>query len=495
MIARPDNFAPMQHIPDPSLQRLIEQLEKQAAGDDDVDNDSGYESDSDNDIVDKMPAKRQFVSRNEKRQDGAPPATEKPPATGEKTAAPPPPAATSGQQTPEAQQTAKDGNSTDLPDPNEKAPPGMTVDQIKALNGGVLGKMGDQQVRKDGKDMGKLPDVLANDPKVKGGDDKPKADLNNDPDAAWRAYRVLTAVKNEKNKDGSEKPEDYRHNGNIGGYTSKGDAAGGSEAGSLQDYLAKGRVPTSIEPQKDPHAGKNGSTASGAEVVGNSIKYGFEKVGNAIKQGFVDFGHAVVKLGKDIGSGFKHFGEMVKHGLTGLGAAIRGDKQAKDREWSQARDNGHALGDDIKDGAKQVGTIAETVVPLALNFVPGVGTAASIGVMAVKTGVQVGVKVAVETAAKETVKAGAKATAEGIAKETAKTAAKTGAKEGGKAAAKEAAKELAKAGLKAGGKSLAKDAGQQFYTGATGETPQETARRLYVETTGKTPKQTVSDIV
>lgn len=347
------------------------------------------------------------------------------------------------------QKQAIAGNSIDLPTPDEKAPPGMTVEDINKLNGGLLGKLGNnQEVKKDDKSIGNLRDVLAKDKNVNG-------DINNDPDAAWRAYKVLTAVKNETNPDGSTKPDDFRHNGQIGGYTkgSWGDAAGGSEAGSLQDYLAKGRVPHQRENQRDPHCGANGGGTNGLQTFGNKVKFAFEDFGNMIKDGFIKVGHAFVNLGKDIVNGFKHFGEIIKHGFKGIGDAIKGDTEAKEKEWAEARENGHELGEDIKDGFKQIGTIAQELGPMLLNAIPGVGTELSVAVMAAKFGAEMALK------------AGLKA----------------GTKEFTEMALKEGTKELAKGTVKAAGKEAGKEAGNEIYENGTGETPKDTAEREFEE--------------
>jgi len=342
------------------------------------------------------------------------------------------------------QKLAIEGNSTDIPAADEKAPPGFDVKKINELNGGILGKLGNNQdVKKDGNSVGHLRDVLAKDPKVNG-------DIDNDPDAAWRAYKVLTAVKNEKNPDGSDKPEDFRRNGSIGGFTaaSWGDAAGGSEAGTLQDYLVKGRTPSKREDQRDPHCGENGGGTNGLQTFANKVKYGFEDFGNMIVDTAKKIGNAFVNLGHDIANGFNHFGQMVKHGFDGIGAAIRGDEASKEKEWAEARDNGTKLGEDIKDGFQQLGTIAEELGPLLLNAIPGVGTELSVAVMAAKFGAEMALKAGL----------------------------KVGTKEFTEMALKEGGKELAKGTAQAAGKSEAQAAGSQVYEDITGEKPSETVK-------------------
>jgi len=351
------------------------------------------------------------------------------------------------------QQKAIDGDSTDIPKPDEKAPPGFDVKKINDLNGGLLGKLGNnQEVKKDGKSIGNLRDVLSKDPNVNG-------DIDNDPDAAWRAYKVLCAVKNEKNPDGSDKSPENRHNGQIGGYTkgSWGDAAGGSEAGTLQDYLAKGRVPSKREDQRDPHCGVDGGGTNGLQTFGNMVKYGFEDFGNMIVDSAKKVGNAFANLGHDIVNGFNHFGQIVKHGFDGIGDAIRGDDEAKEKEWAEARDNGSKLGDDIKDGFKQLGTIGEELGPLLLNAIPGVGTELSVAVTAAKFGAEMALKAGL----------------------------KYGTKEFTEMALKEGTKELAKGTAKAAGKSEAKEIGEQVYENNTGEKPSDTAKGVADDTKDK----------
>lgn len=315
-------------------------------------------------------------------------------------------------------QDAINGDTSDLPSPDEQAPINpktgkqYTVDEINQLSGGLLGKTGNQDLQ--GK--GGIRDLLKKDKNVNG-------DIDNDPNAAWRAYRVEVAVKNEPNADGTPKPgakgtpeygtdKDVVHNGKIGGFTSSGDAAGGTEAGSLQDYLLHGRTPSKLEDQRDPHAGVNGQGAnSEAEVIGKKIKYAFEDFGKAIVDGFKKVGEAFKNLGLDIWHGLQHFGGMVKHGLTGVWDSITGKGDKAQEEYSQARDNGKKLGHDIVDGAKQVGTIAEEMAPMALDLIPVGGAALSAGAFAAKTAAEAAIKAGTAVA-----KEGAKQIGKDVAK-------------------------------------------------------------------------------
>ncbi len=195
-----------------------------------------------------------------------------------------------------AQQVAVDGETTDLPSSDEQPPPGLTADDIGKLNGGLLDNLGNQNLQ----GQGNLRDLLA---KKYGGVDANS--LKTDPAVAWRAYRALTAVKNETNNDGTPKPDGFRHNGNIGGFTPAGEAPHGSEAGSLQDLLLHDRTPSKLQDHPSDQTGANGGSASGAEVAGKEFKRDMKYVGMAL-------GMAAAALIPGVG-------EVVD---AGLGAAI-----------------------------------------------------------------------------------------------------------------------------------------------------------------------------
>jgi hypothetical protein len=228
----------------------------------------------------------------------------------------PPPAKSSDSQAPVAPtgaelQSILNGDSTNLPAPGEKAPPGMTVADINRLDGGLLGHLGNQNLQ----GQGTIKELLS---KKYGGD------VTTDPDAAWRAYRALVAVKNETNTDGTPKPASVIHDGRIDGFTKGGEAPHGSEAGSLQDLLLHDRTPSKLEPDPSPQTGANGGSASGIETIGHKIKDGFKTLGNDIKHVFTGIGHGIEDVGKGIGTGVKDLftghiaqaGADVVHGFT-----------------------------------------------------------------------------------------------------------------------------------------------------------------------------------
>ncbi|OPA87500.1 hypothetical protein BFW87_23970 [Pseudomonas fluorescens] len=313
------------------------------------------------------------------------------------------------------------GKNTQLPTPDEQAPPGMTAADIGKLSKGLLDNLGDQNLQ--GK--GKLPDLLAKDPNVNG-------DIKNDPNAAWRAYKVLTAVKNETNSDGSPKPDSVITSGKIGGWTKQG-FGHGSEGGDLQDYLLHGRVPSQL-PKGDHTVGPNGQTASGIQNVGNSIKEGFEKFGKAMKTGFENFGHAVVNIGKDIGNGLKNFGSMVVNGVEGIGDAITGNKSGASNKFHNAHSAASGLGHDITDAGKNLGTVAETLAPLAVALIPGVGEVAAPALFVGEAAAEVGATAAIDVGVEAGAEAGSTAVSQAV---------RTGAQAIGKEIGKNAGENLA----------------------------------------------------
>ena len=310
------------------------------------------------------------------------------------------------------------GKNTQLPAPDEQAPPGMSAADIGKLSNGLLNNLGDQNLQ--GK--GKIQDLLGKDPNVNG-------DIKNDPNAAWRAYKVLTAVKNETNSDGSTKPDSVITNGKIGGWTKQG-FGHGSEGGDLQDYLLHGRVPSQL-PKGDHTVGPNGQTASGIQNFGNSVKEGFEKFGKAMKTGFENFGHAVVNIAKDIGKGLKNFGSMVINGVEGIGDAITGNKAGASNKFHNAHSAASGLVHNVADAGKNLGTVAETLAPLAVALIPGVGEVAAPALFVGEAAAEVGATAAIDVGVEAGVEAGAEAGAE-AGSSTASQAVKTGAQAIGK---------------------------------------------------------------
>lgn len=308
------------------------------------------------------------------------------------------------------------GYNTQLPTPDEQAPPGMTAAAIGKLSNGLLDNLGDQNLQ--GK--GKLPVLLAEDPNVNG-------DIKNDPNAAWRAYKVLTAVKNETNADGSTKPKDVITSGKIGGWTKQG-FGHGSEGGDLQDYLLHGRVPGQL-PKGDKTVGDNGQTASGIRNFSNTVKEGFQKFGNSLKNGFEKFGQSVVNIGKDIGKGFKNFGSMVVNGVEGIGEEITGNKSGASNKFHNAHSAASGLGHNITDAGKNLGNVAETLAPLAVALIPGVGEVAAPALVAGEAAAEMGATAAIDAG----VEAGSAAAGQAV---------KTGALDIGKEIGKNSAENL-----------------------------------------------------
>lgn len=163
-----------------------------------------------------------------------------------------------------AQQNTIDGNSTELPAEDEKAPPGMTAADIGKLDNGLLGHLGNQNLQ--GK--GGVADLLAQ--KAGGAD---AGSLKTDPDVAWRVYKTLVAFKNEKEASGKSVPDSVVHDGRVDGMPGK-DALRGTNMGDIQDYLLHGRAPSSLQTGGDTsiYANADGTDKSGAQVVGEKFK-------------------------------------------------------------------------------------------------------------------------------------------------------------------------------------------------------------------------------
>jgi hypothetical protein len=259
-------------------------------------------------------------------------------------------------------QAAINGNSTTLPAADEKAPPGMSVDDINKLDGGLLGKLGNQNLQ----GQGTIKELLS---KKYGGD------VTKDPDAAWRAYRALVAVKNETNSDGSAKPSDVIHNGNIGGFTPSGEAPHGSEAGSLQDLLLHDRTPGKLESDPSPQTGANGGSASGIETFGHEVEKGFKTFGNDLKNVFVGIGHGIEDVGKGIGSGLKDLftGHIAQAGSDVVNGFTSG---ASDVIKPVTNLVGDTL-DNIPVVGQSMGNVVKGVGNGATDILTGVGNAAT----------------------------------------------------------------------------------------------------------------------
>lgn len=254
-----------------------------------------------------------------------------------------------------SQQATIAGDSTDLPSADEQAPPGMTADQIKQLDNGLLGNCGNQNMQGQG---GQL-DLLA---KQCGGTDASSLD---DPNVAWRAYKTLVAFKNEKEADGTTSVgQDVSHDGKVDGWSSDGDAIRGTNAGDLQDYLLHGRAPSNLQQSQNggQWANADGTETSGAHVFFNSPGFKtFEKivmpiamVGLAFIPGVGEAADAALAGGEAAAIGADAAGEAA--GAAGEAAGAAGDA-AGEAAGSAGSTAGSAAGD-TGDAAGEAGEVA-----------------------------------------------------------------------------------------------------------------------------------------
>ena len=265
-----------------------------------------------------------------------------------------------------SQQATIAGDSTDLPSADEQAPPGMTADQIKQLDNGLLGNCGNQNMQGQG---GQL-DLLA---KQCGGTDASSLD---DPNVAWRAYKTLVAFKNEKEADGTTAVgQDVSHDGKVDGWSSDGDAIRGTNAGDLQDYLLHGRAPSNLQQSQNggQWANADGTETSGAHVFFNSPGFKtFEKivmpiamVGLAFIPGVGEAADAALAGGEAAAIGADAAGEAA--GAAGEAAGAAGDAagSAGSTAGSAAGDTGDAAGEAGEVAGDSAGTAGSTTASSA----------------------------------------------------------------------------------------------------------------------------------
>ncbi|KAF8891947.1 hypothetical protein CPB84DRAFT_1748811 [Gymnopilus junonius] len=123
--------------------------------------------------------------------------------------------------------------------------------------------------------------------------------------------------------------------------------------------------------QKFGHIMKKGfqKVGQGLKKFGGMVKSGFQKAGHAIKSGFQKAGHAITsKGGHAIKKGFQIAGHAIKKGFQKVGQFIKttGAKIAK-------------------FGLKIVAAVA-SVAAKVIKFIPGIGTAASMGLKGLAIG-------------------------------------------------------------------------------------------------------------
>jgi hypothetical protein len=259
-------------------------------------------------------------------------------------------------------QSILDGNATTLAQPGEQAPPGMTIAQINKLDSGLLGNLGNQNLE----GRGTIKELLSR--KVGG-------DITTDVNAAWRAFRGLQAVKNEKNSDGTPMPTSVAHDGKIDGFTKSGQAPHGSQAGSLQDWLLHDRSPTEgLESDPSPQTGANGTSASGFQTFAHEVRDDFKKFAHGIKNVFVGIGHGIEDVAKGIGHGVKDLftGHIAQAGADIVGGVTKGVNDVVKPVTALV---GDTLGD-IPGVGKVLGDAVTGIGNTYSNYLTGVGNTA-----------------------------------------------------------------------------------------------------------------------
>jgi hypothetical protein len=247
--------------------------------------------------------------------------------------------------------TVLNGDATVLPGPNDKRPPGVTMEQMMEASGGLLKNLGNQELKGKGADgiEGGIKDNLA---KKVGGKDA--SDIGTDPDVTWRALQALQAFKNTPTSDGKPIPDEIRRNGNVAGLQPNNEVARGSVLGDLQDWF-KGAIekPNDRLPKGDGHVTEFGQNTTGAQQAGQKILKFFSDVagflGDIIKN----------TIGKIPG-----IGKLVSAGVNAtLGAAEKGLAAASEASV------GH--NEDAKNEAKKIpGAIVGSVASM-VDLTPG----------------------------------------------------------------------------------------------------------------------------
>ena len=229
---------------------------------------------------------------------------------------------------------------------------------------------GDDRSAKDIIDADPTLKNLGNQSGVKDNLKKQVGDFENDPDAAYRASKVLDYVKSSKTSDGDERSGDVKDDGKINGFTKDGDARHGTEAGLLQDFGKNGysALPDDhqLDKTNDKHVKKNGTNMNNLTFAGHEIAHGISDLAGK-------FSHALDNMPGPLKSllGPMH---MMASGISG-GANVA-DAAMTGGDVKQA-------GKDMASGMLTTGSnIAQGVGELAgdtIGKVPGIGKGISAG--------------------------------------------------------------------------------------------------------------------
>ncbi len=212
---------------------------------------------------------------------------------------------------------------------------------------------------------------LGNQSHVKDNLKKQVGDFEHDPDAAYRASKVLDYVKSSKTSSGDDRSSDVKDDGKIDGFTKDGDARHGTEAGLLQDFGKDGysalKDDHRLDTTKDGHVKKDGTNMDNLTYAGHEVAQGVSNIAGA-------FSHALDGLPGPLKSllGPLH---MAASGISG-GANVA-DAAMTGGDVKQA-------GKEMASGMLTAGSnIAQGVGELAADTagkIPGIGKVISAGV-------------------------------------------------------------------------------------------------------------------
>jgi hypothetical protein len=264
------------------------------------------------------------------------------------------------------------GDATSLANKDTKCPPGVTMDQLMAANGGVLGKLGNQKLAGDGAKMleGGIKDNLA---KKMGdtADQFGRKDANGkssqaDLDATYRALQNVSAFKNTPGADGKPIPDDIRHNGNVSGLQPSKEVARGSTLGEMQDWF-KGAIdgPQKQLPKGDK-VNDQGVETSGAQQVGKKILDGLSKVAGFFRDAINATIGKIPGIGKILSAPMNLIAGGISDGLKAAGDAA-GGHMADAKE--DGKEMGHNMLATVSQAADQVGNLVKQTI----GKLPGLG--------------------------------------------------------------------------------------------------------------------------
>jgi hypothetical protein len=258
--------------------------------------------------------------------------------------------------------TVMAGDATSLANKDTKCPPGVTMDQLMAANGGVLGKLGNQKLAGDGAKTleGGIKDNLAK----KMGDtanqfgrkDADGKSSQADLDATYRALQNVSAFKNTPGANGKPIPDDIRHNGNVSGLQPSKEVARGSTLGEMQDWF-KGAI---AGPQKQLPKGDKvndqGVETSGAQQVGKKILDGLSKVAGFFRDAINATIGKIPGIGKILSAPMNLVAGGISDGLKAAGDAAGGHMADAKQD---GKDMGHNMLATVSQAADQAGDLVK----------------------------------------------------------------------------------------------------------------------------------------